>query len=166
MQPPDDGADAHRAIAYVTGWINNADTKAGALLAVAGVLTAVILNQSETVAGVLALGQPTGAPFLVGFLAISAAGVLDAYRHLVTALRPSVDPPEMPNRFSFPSLAHHELDDLGPSEQAASEAWSQARLLARIVSRKYEAIRAVANRLALSGGAYVIWAVASTMVLS
>lgn len=167
MSPRNDGADAHRAIGYVTGWINNADTKAGALVAVAGVFTAVILDQSDAVGEVLALNKPAGAPFLVGLLTISAAAVLDAYRHLVAALRPNVNPPEAPNRFSFPSLAHQHLDDFGPNEQAAtSEAWSHAKLLARIVSDKYAAVRTATNRLVLSGVAYGVWAVASTMVLS
>jgi hypothetical protein len=167
MQLRDDGVDAHRAIAYVTGWINNADTKAGALLAVAGVFTAVILNQSETVGRVLTLEEPAGAPLLVGLLVISAAAVLDAYRNLVTALRPNVSPPESPNRFSFPSLAHHLLDDFDPNEQVAiSEAWSHAKLLAQIVSDKYDAVRAATNRLVLCGVTYAVWAIASTMVRS
>lgn len=135
----DPAADALAAIEQFQRLINNADTKAGFMVAAVTVLVGAIVRQpvSDHLPAV-DVADWIG----LGLLGLSAAGGLAAAFFVARCLMPRVKRHEF-SRFSWPSVARVELDQLLrlPRGRRAEEAWMTARALAQILAEKYGALQ-------------------------
>lgn len=163
--PTADLDDAHRAIGYFSHWIGNADTKVGLLTAVGAVLLGGVGQQASAVAGLTE--QPGNAE--VAALAVfvsSLTALLVGGWHLARAVSPRTEAPEGPNRFSFPSLSANRLASLSPARDVvASEAWSQAHLLATIATTKFARLRIATPAIFGATILFALWLLGSSLLL-
>lgn len=137
----DDLTDAHHAIGYFSTWINNADTKAGLLSAALAVVIAGGAQQAHSIGDVARPDGPSELAALVVLCLLGAAlavGIV-ALAMVVTPRTPHSQPP---SRFGFPTVASHAWRcERSSRENAASEAWGQAHVLAQIAARKFVSLR-------------------------
>jgi hypothetical protein len=151
--------DAYFAISHFAVWINNADTKAGFLLAAWTVLVGALSASADRIQrAVPVVGARSLASMI--FLCGTAAGLLATAYLLVSALSPRLPAPGF-SRFAFPNVADAELSELRDSRTstAREEAWRQARQLAQIALAKFTAIRRAVRFLIFSGLAALLWSV-------
>lgn len=157
--------DAHRAIGYFSHWIGNADTKVGLLTAVGAVLLSGVGQQAGAVAKLTE--QPGNAELAaLAVFASSLIALLVGGWHLARAVTPRTDASEGPNRFSFPSLSANSLASLSRARDVvASEAWSQAQLLAMIASTKFARLRIATPAIFGATILFALWLLSSSLLL-
>lgn len=137
----DDLADAHHAIDYFSNWVKNADTKAGLLSAVLAVVIAGGAQQADAIGDITRPNGPGEMAALVVMCLLGAALVVGILA-LAMVVTPRTPPPQAPSRFGFPTVASHAWRGERVSrDEAASEAWGQARVLAQIAARKFVTLR-------------------------
>ncbi|MFD9741386.1 Pycsar system effector family protein [Umezawaea sp. NPDC059074] len=136
----DDVGEAHFAITQFSGWVANADTKAGLLATATIVLGGTLAGQR---AEIRASFTPTTWHEWVRavVMALTLVAVPAAVLALTAALRPRVLDGSR-SRYSWPSVAATPVRDLPRSKRsAADEAWLAAHDLAVIARQKFRWLR-------------------------
>jgi len=117
-----------------------ADTKVGILGAVQAGLMATAIPQGGVVREAWDRGGP-GAWVAAGLLVLHVAAFLPAVYCVVQALRPRLEPPLAPNRFSLPLLATADGTPPPPdAESERKEIWQLIPLLAQVTMTKHRYI--------------------------
>jgi hypothetical protein len=149
--------DALPAIAAISTWINNADTKIGLLGIVDTALIGAFVSQHDRARTVLDHADRRGAIALV-LLALGVVALVISILYLFRALQPRLSS-NQPSRFAFPWVAEADLADLmaADHEKIRREAWIQAQTLSRIVRAKYAGLRRALPCAALAGVLLVGW---------
>src|SRR5688572_8695891 len=158
-----DVEDAHHAIQQFGGLINNADAKAGPGAAAVAALVLGVPDQEEAVHATL---HPSGASGwgAAVLLAVLAGSLFVAVISIGVSLIPRTPPGESGGRLSFPTLVRAGWRFEPKSrEEAATEAWNQASVLAAIVTRKFAAVKVTVWALGISFLACGAWAVLATL---
>lgn len=137
----DDLDDAHHAIDYFGQWIRGADTKAGLLAASVAVIIGT--GSAKITTSTNALQPPTDLSALTRVLVgLTIVAVSISVAALAVAVVPRTTPSEIPSRFSFPTVASPDWTFVPATRDEASvQAWTQARVLARIAQNKHGALR-------------------------
>jgi hypothetical protein len=157
-------SDAFQMIGSTGAWINNADTKAGLLAAAVAVLVAALAQQMSVLAEVLRPHGPT-AWIALSLLSLLVMDMCTAVLALGFVIRPRTQLPETHSRFSFPTIAdpawkYHPAN----RTEVAAEAWSQARVLARIATVKFQVVKIAARATYSSVILYLAWLMAASLV--
>lgn len=158
--------DAHHAIAYMAGWINNADTKAGLLSAVALLLIGALVQDAGDISALVGSldwdreSLDWGRALPVSLLALSTIFLLSGGSRLVTSIVPNLKGGDVESRFGFPTLAGNPPPFSSSRTDAVNEAWTQARVLAEIVERKFARIRSATPQIYLAVLLYAAWKLA------
>lgn len=159
----DDAQDAQHSIATFSSLINNADAKAGLAAAAVAALVAMVAQQNEALAAALSASSATERVALA-CLVLFAAACLTAVVSIGVALVPRTPAGTNGGRFSYPTVAEDDWR-FTPADraQAAEQAWSQARTLARILKRKFAAVKVAVYALGGSFVAFCVWTVAASL---
>ncbi|MFD1148172.1 Pycsar system effector family protein [Saccharothrix hoggarensis] len=140
----DEPKDAYQAIGQFSGWVANADTKAGLLATATTLLGGGLASQRHTIRDAF---RPSSLADWVSLVAISVAmvAILVTAIALVLVLVPRARVARQTrfSRFSWPAVAAKSMDELLAEVDAkpAEEAWWTARDLAIIVHRKVRWLR-------------------------
>ena len=149
--------DALPAIAAISTWINNADTKIGLLGIVDTALIGAFVAQHDRARTALDHANRRDSVAVV-LLALGVAALMTSILYLLRALQPRLDSCH-PSRFAFPWVADADLADLmaGDHEKIRREAWIQAQTLSKIVRAKYTGLRRALPCAVLAGALLVGW---------
>ena len=157
-------ADAHQAVGYAGGWVNNADTKAGLLSAAVAVVIAATSQQAGAIKAVARFKHSSDVVAFTLFCLLGVA-VTVALIALATALVPRTPPPQMSSRFGFPTLASPGWTPSPVTRaEAADEAWNQARVLSTIAQRKFVSLMVACVAVFVALPLYLAWMVAAALV--
>ncbi|HEX6342635.1 hypothetical protein [Umezawaea sp.] len=131
----DDVGEARFVIAQFSGWVANADTKAGLLATATIFLGTTLVGQRSAVRA--SFSPSTWQEWV---RAVLITGALVAVPVAVVALTATLRPRVLGNtgsRYSWPFVATTPVRELARSNRTADEAWLAAHNLAVIVRRKY-----------------------------
>lgn len=149
--------DAYFAISNFSTWINNADTKAGFLVAAWTVLVGALATSGDRIQRALPVAGGRSLAALV-FLILSLSCLSVTAYFLYSALSPRLPAPGF-SRFAFPNVANAKLRDLINADPSRSreEAWRQARQLAQIALAKFLAVKRALRFLMSSAVMALVW---------
>lgn len=161
----DDLADAHFAIGYASGWVTNADTKAGLLSAAIALILGASGQQISKIHLIMALRNGAAWTALALLVAMGIC-VVTAIGALASVLIPRTTPPRRPSRFGYPTLSSPAWKHTPASRvEAAEEAWDQAGVISGIASTKFRALRVASKAVFLALPFYGAWIVAASFVV-
>jgi hypothetical protein len=151
-------ADARFVIDHVASWITNADLKAGLLATGLIFAIGVLADQRAAIARQLLFRSATD-----GVAVAAAAAAIFAFLRSALYVARTVSPrveSTPANRFSWPSLADADVDELlgASAETVRREAWEHARQLARITRVKFAAVAVAVHWFCVGGGFLAAWA--------
>ena len=138
----EDFTDASTALAHISTWIVNADTKSALLAPGLTLLISAAVVRLRQVTH--ALPPQGGLGWTTAALSVAAviASVFSALS-LVSAMTPRISGAKRFSRYSFPDLAARPALFIPPLDREAQreEAWIQAQTLAKIAKKKLVAFR-------------------------
>jgi hypothetical protein len=159
-----DLADALHAISHFTSLIHNADAKAGLGAAAIAGLLAIASQQSDSISAALDSSTRLERAALLVLVAFATALLVTAVA-IGYALIPRTPVGAEGGRFSYPTVARDDWR-FGPADRAAAatEAWAQARTLARITRRKFAGVKVALIALGFAFVLCGVWtAIAAAM---